>query len=329
MDSTLERARYNAFGRYLRNRFGCRVHKVTLDAGMTCPNRDGTRGRGGCTFCNNTGFSPAARREPGAIRKQMTVGMESARRRVRATKFIAYFQAYSNTHAPVEHLARIYDEAWCSPEVVGMAVGTRPDCIDADKIDLLANYADRGDVWVEYGLQSSHDRTLAHVNRCQTYGEFLRAVELTADRGIRICAHTILGLPGETREMMLETHRRLAGLPIDGIKIHLLHVMRDTVMARQYERGEIALLNRDEYVELVCDVLELLPPNVVIQRMHADAPADVLVAPQWCLDKSGVLADIRRQLVRRDSWQGKQLGAPADAFHVASDEQPAQMNRGR
>ncbi len=304
-----QQPRYHAFGQYLRRRFGCRVHKITLHAGMTCPNRDGTRGFGGCTFCNNTGFSPAARLEPGAIRAQMLAGMEAARRRVRAARFIAYFQAYSNTHASVEHLARLYDEAWCAPEVVGMSVGTRPDCVDAAKIDLLAQHARRGEVWIEYGLQSAHNQTLERVNRGHTWEEFVRAVELTTGRGIRICAHTILGLPGETPEMMLDTHRRLAELPIDGIKIHLLHIMRDTVMERQFRKGEVPLLSREAYVGLVCDMLEVVPPTVVIQRMHADAPADVLVAPEWCLDKAGVLNDIRAELLRRDSWQGKQRGA--------------------
>lgn len=307
--------RYHAFGQYLRRRFGCRVHKITLHAGMTCPNRDGSRGRGGCIFCNNTGFSPATRLAPGEIRKQMLAGMEATRQRVRASKFIAYFQAYSNTYAPVDHLAQMYEEAWCSPDVVGMSVGTRPDCVDAARIDLLAGFAQRGEVWIEYGLQTSHDSTLRHINRCHTYQEFEQAVELTAHRGIRICVHTILGLPGETPEMMYETHRRLAALPIDGIKIHLLHVMRDTVMARQYERGEVPLLSRAEYVGLVCDMLEILPPNVVIQRMHADAPADVLIAPDWCLDKSGVLNDIRGELVRRNSWQGSQIGATLQDLH--------------
>lgn len=306
--------RYYSFGHYLRRRFGCRVHKITLHAGMTCPNRDGTHGRGGCTFCNNTGFSPNTRVDAATIRAQMLAGMESVRRRVRANRFIAYFQAYSNTHAPVEFLAALYDEAWCSPEVVGMSVGTRPDCIDKAKVDLLAGYTQRGEVWVEYGLQSAHDVTLQAINRCHTYEDFERAIKMTAGRGIRICTHTVLGLPGETREMMLETHRRVAALPIDGIKIHLLHIMRDTVMERQYRRGEIPLLSREEYVGLVCDVLELLPPSMVIQRMHADAPADVLVAPDWCLDKSGVLNDIRQELIRRDTWQGKSLGFALDAI---------------
>lgn len=303
--------RYHAFSHYLRARFGCRVHKVTLNAGFTCPNRDGTKGHGGCTFCNNVGFSPNARFDPESIRRQLEAGITSVRRRSRASKFIAYFQAYSNTHAPVERLRPLYDQVWQFPEVVGMSVGTRPDCVDAAKIDLLASYTSRGEVWVEYGLQSVHDATLAAVNRCHTYREFLDAMELTRDRGIRICVHTILGLPGETREMMLDTHRRLAELPIDGIKIHLLHIMRNTVLERQYREGRVPLLSRRHFVDLVCDVLELLPPRVVIQRMHADAPADVLVAPDWCLDKAGVLGDIRAELARRDSWQGKRRGPDA------------------
>ncbi len=302
--------RYYSFSHYLRRRFGCRVQKITLHAGFSCPNRDGTAGVGGCTFCNNTGFSPNTRVEPASIRRQLEDGIAVARRASKARKFIAYFQAYSNTHAPLAHLASLYEEVWPVEGVVGLSIGTRPDCVDAAKLDLIAGYVPRGEVWLEYGLQSTHDATLAAVNRCHTYADFVRAVEMTAGRGIRICVHTILGLPGETREMMLETHERLAELPIDGIKVHLLHVMKNTVLAGQYSRGEIRLLQRSEYAELVCDVLERLPARVVIQRMHADAPADVLVAPQWCLDKPGVLAEINAALARRDTWQGRLRGEP-------------------
>jgi uncharacterized protein len=307
-ESDVYPSRYYPFSRYLRQRFGCRVNKVTIHAGFTCPNRDGARGTGGCVFCNNVGFSPNVRGDATMVREQLQQGIDRARRRSKAAKFIAYFQAFSNTYAPVARLKELYDEAWRFPEVVGLSIGTRPDCVDAAKIDLIAGYTGRGEVWLEYGLQSAHDDTLLSINRCHTYHEFLDAVDLTRNRGIKICVHTIIGLPGETREMMIETHRRLASLPIDGIKIHLLHVMRDTVMAEQYRRGEVALLSRQEFVDLVCDVLEVLPPNVVIQRMHADAPPEVLVAPEWCLDKTGVLEDIKQTLVRRDTWQGKELG---------------------
>jgi hypothetical protein len=299
--------RYSSFNRYLQRRFGCRVHKITIHAGFTCPNRDGKVARGGCTFCNNAGFSPNLRVGAAEIREQIARGIAAARPG-KARKFIAYFQAYTNTYGPPDHLRSLYDEVWKFPEVVGLAIGTRPDCVDQRVIDLVAGYARRGEVWLEYGLQSAFDRTLEAVNRGHTYQQFLDAVALTRGRGIKICVHTILGLPGEDRDMMLETHRRLSRLPIDGIKIHLLHIMRDTAMAVQYAAGQIELLSRDQFVDLVVNVLELLPPNIVIQRMHADAPPDVLVAPQWCLDKSGILADIRQAQLRRDSWQGKALG---------------------
>ena len=303
----MDQPRYYSFSNYLRRRFGCRVHKVTLHAGFTCPNRDGRAGVGGCTFCNNAGFSPNLRVGSAEIRDQLTRGIESNRGR-KIGKFIAYFQAYTNTYAPVEDLQALYDEVWKFPEVAGLSIGTRPDCVDDRILDLIAGYLPRGMVWVEYGLQSSHNKTLELVNRGHDYECFEEAVWATSRRGIEICAHTILGLPGEDRDMMLETHRRLARLPIDGIKIHLLHIMKNTVMARQYAQGEITLLSRDEYVSLVCDMLEQLPPTIAIQRMHADAPRDVLVAPDWCLDKAGILEDIRRELLRRDSWQGKAVG---------------------
>jgi len=307
--SDSKRPRFLGFNAYLRQRFGCRVQKVTIDAGFTCPNRDGTLGQGGCTFCNNAGFSPNVRTDPAVVREQLARGIAAARRRRRKVeKFIAYFQAYTNTYAPIKTLKALYDEAWRFPEVVGMAIGTRPDCVDDEIIDLVASYSSRGEVWIEYGLQSAHDSTLATVNRGHDYQAFLDALERTRGRGIKVCVHTILGLPGETRDMMLETHRRLADLPIDGIKIHLIHIMRDTVMEQQYTCGEMKLLSRPEFVALVCDVLELLPPHVVIQRMHADAPREVLVAPEWCLDKVGILNEIHEALIRRDTWQGKALG---------------------
>lgn len=309
MSDMPEPIRYYAFGRYLRRQFGQRVHKVTIDAGFTCPNRKGSRWQGGCTFCNNVGFSPNARIEPTDVARQIAEGIAATRQRKKAERFIAYFQAYSNTFASPERLRELYDQVWKFPEMVGLSIGTRPDCVDPEKIDLISEYTDRGEVWLEYGLQSAHDRTLQAINRGHGYQAFLDAVNMTRDRGIKICVHTILGLPGEDREMMLDTHRRLNELPIDGIKLHLLHVMKDTVMEDQYRRGDLEMLERAEYTQRVCDVLEILRPTMVVQRMHADAPREVLVAPQWCLDKQAVLRDIRDELARRDSWQGKQLGS--------------------
>ena len=274
----------------------------------------------GCTFCNNAGFSPNVRVGAAEIREQLARGIEGQRSKCR--RFIAYFQAYTNSYGPVEHLRSLYDEVWKYSEVLGLSIGTRPDCVDERVIDLVAGYTKRGEVWIEYGLQSSFDRTLEAVNRGHTYQQFLDAIEMTRDRGLKICVHTILGLPGEDREMMLETHRRLAALPVDGIKIHLLHIMRNTVMAKQYAAGEIPLLSREAFVERVVEVLELLPPNVVIQRMHADAPREVLVAPDWCLDKAGVLEEIRSEQLRRDSWQGKALGFTLTDLPYAADARP-------
>jgi len=313
----VDELRYYSFNRYLCSRFGCRVHKVTVHAGFTCPNRNGTVGVGGCTFCNNAGFSPGTRVEVAEVARQLAEGIAAARHR-KARKFIAYFQAYTNTYGPVDRLKSLYDEAWKFPDIVGMSIGTRPDCVDEPILDLVRSYTARGEVWVEYGLQSAFNKTLEAINRCDTYENFLRAVELTHERGLKICVHTILGLPGEDREMMLETHRRLACLPIDGIKIHLLHIMRNTEMARRYACGEVELLSRPRYASLVADVLEILRPDIVIQRMNADAPRDVLVAPLWCLDKAGVLEAIRAEQLRRDSWQGKALGFDRSAIPSAN-----------
>ncbi len=320
--------RYHSFGRYLRRRFGCRVHKVTLHAGFTCPNRDGAAGRGGCTFCNNAGFSPNTRLDAGAVEAQLAAGIDAARRHRKARKFIAYFQAYTNTYAEPGRLRALYDVVWRFPEVVGMSIGTRPDCINSEIADLMTRYTPRGEVWVELGLQSSHDATLAAINRGHNYADFVKAVQLLQGRQLKLCVHTILGLPGEDREMMLETHRRLAALPIDGIKIHLLHIMRDTVMADQYRQGQIELLSRPTFVERVCDMLEQLPPTITIQRMHADAPRDVLIAPQWCRDKRSILDDIRQRLIQGDTWQGKALGfARCDLSSSPSARRPAPILR--
>lgn len=295
--------RYFAFSNYLKQHFGRKVWKIPIDAGFTCPNRNGSDGVGGCTFCNNEGFSPNARRPVRPVESQIAEAISRCRRRG-IEKYIAYFQAFTNTYDHVDRLRELYDIPWAFDGMVGMSIGTRPDCVDPEKINLIKSYTDRGEIWVEYGLQSAHDATLRAIRRGHGFDDFVRAIEMTRDRGIKICVHTILGLPGETREMMLETHRRLADLPIDGIKIHLLHVMKNTVMANQFANGEFDVLSQTEYVHLVCDVLERLRPNVVIQRMHADAPEDVLIAPRWCRNKGRVLHDIESELEKRTTHQG-------------------------
>jgi len=302
--------RYRTFGEMMRERFGCRVQKVCVDAGFTCPNRDGSKGRGGCTFCNNKGFSHNTRKQRKSIRKQMEEGIEYTRRRYKAERFIAYFQPYSNTYGPVDVLKEKYDEALAFPDVVVLSVGTRPDCVSTEVLDLLAGYSEKRDVWIEYGVQTVHNRTLERVNRCETFEDFERAMEKTISRPLFICLHVILGLPGESRGDMIETARALSDFSYHSLKIHLLHIMKDTLMAKQHEQGEIATLSQAEYAERVVDFLEYVPPTVSIQRLSADAPSDILIAPQWCLDRAGTIAAIDKTMSRRDSWQGKELGAP-------------------
>ncbi len=297
--------RYYTFNEYLKTRFGCRVHKVAIDAGFTCPNIDGTKGTGGCVYCNNEGFSFNSRREHRSIEEQIEAGMSFMKSRFKAQKFMAYFQAYSNTFAPVNQLKDIYDRILpYGDDIVAMAVGTRPDCISLYTLDLLESYSDRFEVWVEYGLQSSHNRTLERINRCDTYERFLWAIEETSKRNLKICVHVILGLPGETREDMMATAESLASLPFHSIKVHLIHVMKDTPLADDYERGLFSICSMDEYIGIVCDYLERIPSDVSIQRLTADAPPDVLVAPKWCLERQTIYRKIDEELEHRDSRQG-------------------------
>lgn len=302
-----QQKRYNHFGDYLRRTYGKRVQKITIDAGLSCPNRDGTIGTGGCIYCNNEGFSPSVRRKRSekSVEQQITDGIEWGKRRYKAGRFIAYFQSYTNTYAPAPELKELYDCVLDFPKVIGLAIGTRPDCISPTILDLIESYTEfLPEVWIEYGLQSCHDPTLEHINRGHDFECFVDAVNATAERKIKVCGHIIFGLPGETSEDMMETIERLAELPIHGIKIHLLHILRDTPLANEYAEGRVRLLAREEYVGLVCDALERLPEQVFIQRLTGEAPEDMLIAPDWCRHKTGVLADIDRELERRGSCQG-------------------------
>ena len=297
-------ARYYAFGRFLRERFGYKVFRVTIDAGFTCPNVDGSVAVGGCVYCDNRSFSPNRRLPRSSVRDQVSRGVAILQKRYRAKHFLAYFQAATNTYAPVEKLRRLYDEALEHPQVVGLAIGTRPDCVPDAVLDLIQEYARERYVCLELGLQTIHDRSLDWMNRGHHLDVFLDAVARCQGRGLDLCAHVILGLPGESPADMLATADTLAALPVQAVKIHNLHVVHDTPLAEMYERGEIRLMERDEYVQVVCDFLERLPPGMVIQRLSGDAPPDYLVAPLWCLDKPALLDAIRAELDRRDTWQG-------------------------
>ncbi len=299
--------RYYDLKSFFVNQFGCAVYKLQIDAGFTCPNRDGTAGRGGCTYCDGR-FSRLRQRGPlPSVTEQIENGKAFYRGKRGAQKFIAYFQTATNTYAPLARLKTLYGEALAQDDIVGISVGTRPDCVPDAVIDLFEEYARDRHVWLEYGLQSIHDRTLQLINRGHDSAAFLDAVDRTAGRDINICVHIIVGLPGETRKDMLQTARVLASLPIQGIKIHLLLALSGTPLGDLYERGKLRMLTQDEYVSTVCDILEILPPEVVIQRLTADGYRDIYLAPDWGSNKMAVLNAIDGELKRRDSWQGKFL----------------------
>ena len=300
--------RYYDLNTYFRKHFGERVHKLTVDAGLGCPNRDGTLGTGGCIYCNARGSGSGAASRGLSITAQLEAARIPVARRFKARRFLAYFQSFSNTYAPVHVLRAMYDEALAVPGVVGLAVGTRPDCVDESILSLLESYARRCLVWIEYGLQSAHDPTLAFIRRGHNAACFEAAVRATAGRGIRICAHVILGLPGETADHIRATADFIARLPVDGVKLHLLYVIKKTPMEILYRDNAYRCLDQTEYADLVCEVLERLPGRVVIQRLTGDPHPNELVAPQWALDKKGTRALIQSRLEARDTWQGKKLG---------------------
>ena len=284
------------------------MQKITLDAGLSCPNRDGKISRKGCIYCNARGSGTGAHAKGLSITKQMVNGKKWLSKRYKARKFIAYFQSFTNTYAPVDKLKSLYEEALAIDDVVGLSIGTRPDCVDEPILNLLQEYAKYYHIWIEYGLQSIHDATLALINRGHDFQCFKKAVEATKNRGIKICTHVILGLPNETETQILETAKKVAGMGIDGIKIHLLYVVKGTELEKLYMQGKYKCLAQQEYVDLVCNFLELIPHNMVIQRLTGDPHPEELVAPAWSLKKRETLALIAKLLEKRDSWQGKREG---------------------
>jgi radical SAM protein (TIGR01212 family) len=297
--------RYYAYNFFLRRKFGSRVQKVSVDAGFTCPNVDGTVARGGCTFCDNRSFSPSRRLPRQAIAGQIDEGIRRLKWRYDCDRFLAYFQPATNTYAPVERLRPLYGAAIAHPQVVGLAIGTRPDCVPRDVIDLLAEVAGRTYLSVEYGMQTMHDRSLEWMNRGHHHDAFVDAVERSRGRGFEICVHVMLGLPGESHADMLATARELARLRPDAVKIHNLYAVKNTPLADQVAAGEVTLMGRDEYIGTLVDFLEVLPPDCVVERISGEAPPDYFVGPTWCLDKPAVRAAFFAELERRDTWQGK------------------------
>jgi uncharacterized protein len=303
--------RYYDLKSYWVNRFGCRIRKLPLDAGFTCPNRDGKAGTGGCVYCDPRGSTLRQAGELPTVGEQLRRGKEFYRRRGKPEKFIAYFQTFTNTYAPVETLRALYDAALAEEDIVGLSIGTRPDCVPDDILALIRSYAERNHVWLEFGLQSIHDRTLRAINRGHDAAAFVDAVRRAGGGKLLICAHIIVGLPEESPGDILETARVIAALPIDGIKIHSLLGLKGTALGERYGRREVALMTQTEYVGTVCDILEILPPEMVIQRLTAEGYRDIFLGPAWAANKLAVLNAIDRELEARDSWQGKRYGGIA------------------
>ncbi|MCH2572597.1 MAG: TIGR01212 family radical SAM protein [Planctomycetes bacterium] len=297
--------RFYSYNYFLRQRYGVRVQKVSIDAGFTCPNVDGTVTTGGCTFCDNRSFSPSRRVPRVGVTDQIEEGIRRLQLRYQCDHFTAYFQPATNTYAPVEQLRALYQEALAHPQVLALAIGTRPDCVPDPVMGLLEEISESSDLSVEYGIQTIHNRSLDWMNRGHHHDISLEALHRSVGRGFEVCVHIILGIPGETREDMLDTARAIASLPIDAVKIHNLYAVKNTVLADQIASGEVTLMEQKEYVTTLVDFLELLPSGMVVERISGDAPRDYFVGPAWCLNKSHIRNAVNQELANRDSWQGK------------------------
>lgn len=296
---------YRTFNSYLREYFGERVYRVPIDAGFTCPNRDGVRAFGGCTFCDDRGSGAPTINVENSVREQLEAGMRRIGKRYKAKKFLAYFQAFTNTYAPEGVLRSIYDVALEYPDVVGICIGTRPDCLEDNVLDLLQELSEKTFVWLEVGVQSVFNETLDKINRGHSAEEFFDAVEQAKKRNLKVATHLIFGLPGEDESHMLETVRQMSQTDLDGIKIHQLCIYKGTPMEVDYRLGRLPVLDEDRYVNLVCDSLELLPPEMIIMRLVAEGSQDEIIAPDWAFEKERVMKKMEAELARRNSFQGK------------------------
>lgn len=297
--------RYNSFGSYIRKKFGTTVYKVNVDAGFTCPNRDGTISTLGCIYCNNDSFRPSSCKPTLSVSEQIRNGINHIKKRYKAEKFLVYFQPYTNTYAPVDELERLYKEALSEPSVIGLAIGTRPDTVDEEKIALLESFAKRYFILIEYGMQSIYNRTLEFINRGHDYRTFLNTLDLTKNRDIFIGAHVIVGFPTETEDDMLAMADEISDLPIDFLKIHQLQVINNTPLEIIYKENPFHLFEYKEYLEFITEFIERLSPRIVLQRLFATAPDNILIAPRWGKSRQEILRDIERKLEIKDTYQGK------------------------
>ncbi|MGM0466956.1 MAG: TIGR01212 family radical SAM protein [Acidobacteriota bacterium] len=304
MPSYPEEFRYRKFSHHLKKTFGCRVYKISLDAGLSCPNRDGTLSTKGCIFCDPSGGS-GRKSQPVSISEQISLGMEGLKKRYKADKFIAYFQTFTNTYGPLDKLKKLYQEAVQHPDVIGISIATRPDCLNKNILDLIEDYSKNYYTWIELGVQSIHKKSLEYMNRGHGLFDTVDAILSLKNRGINVCGHFILGLPGEDLEDMAETAGVMSRLGIQAAKLHMLYVAKGAPLAEEYEKEKISLLTKKQYVQAAVHFLEHLSPAVIIQRLVSEAHPDLLIAPEWLKNKSQVIAEIETELQAKDTWQGK------------------------
>jgi uncharacterized protein len=299
--------RYNDFSTHFRKLFSERVQKVSIDAGFTCPNRDGTKGLGGCTYCNNKAFKPTYCDPGNSISSQIDQGVKFFEKKYKTMRFLAYFQAYTNTYAPLKDLKRLYEEALRHPKIIGLVISTRPDTVNEEILDYFAWLTKKVYLMVEFGVESHLDRTLTAVNRGHTFPDSVRALEQTARRNINNCTHMILGLPGENRDDWLEQASTISQLPVKNLKLHQLQIHKGTVMEKQYRQNpeKFHIFDAEEYIDLVVDYMERLNPEIIIERFISQAPREILIAPRWGLKNFEFVAKLERRLEERDTWQGK------------------------
>ena len=300
---------YNRYNDYLKSQYGERVQKITINGGFTCPNRDGKVGVGGCSYCNNESFSPTWDQQAVDIKKQIENGIKFSKKRYKnVSKFLAYFQPYSNTYAPLSKLKELYQKALSHKEVIGLSIGTRPDCVDQEKIDYLESLVKEGfDITIEYGLETISDKTLKRINRGHDFQSFLNAISLTANRGIKICVHLIIGFPGEDQQLWIETAKILSSLPVNSIKLHHLHLVKDTQLLQEYLKQPFHLMSSEEYIDVVINFLSYLRSDIVVQRLFGEARSNTIYAPIWTESTSALNEKLCQKMKNLGISQGSRI----------------------
>lgn len=299
--------RYNDFSSHIKLIHSERIQKVSIDAGFTCPNRDGSKGLGGCTFCNNNTFNPAYCMPTKTISDQIKQGVAFFEPKYKTQKYLAYFQAYSNTYSEIEDLKKKYEEALSNPSVVGLVIGTRPDCVSDELLDYFAELKNKIDLTIEYGIESTIDRTLDLINRGHSYQDSVDAIVKTANKGIKVGGHLILGLPGESIDEIVSHAAEVSKLPLDYLKLHQLQIVRGSHLGREYLAGRYTdkLFTLDEYIDLVIDFVEQLTPNIILERFISQSPGDLLIAPKWGVKNFEFVAKVEKRMAQRDTYQGR------------------------